>query len=39
MNQKLDYRSRFGLVVFYSNSHEFDASVIVAVLRIDSKII
>ena len=39
MNQKLDYHSRFGLVIFYSNNHKFDTSVIAAVLRMDSKII
>lgn len=37
MNQKIEYRSRFGLAVFYSNNHEFDFySVIAAVLGIDS---
>lgn len=41
MNQKIEYRSRFGLAIFYSNNHVtlMFIPVIAAVLRIDSKIV
>lgn len=40
MNQKIDYHSRFGLVMFFEKSNNLTPiSVIAVVLRIDSKII
>lgn len=41
MNQKINYHSMFGLVIFYSDNHMnlMPVSVIAAVLRIDSEIV